>query len=323
MVIDSVIPVSLYGGTQRIVVWLGRALHELGHHVTFLARPGSSSDFGSVFTLDPSRPIDDQVPRDTDIAHLHSGGPLPERFPACMTLYTNGREAQTLPANTVFLSRRHAETHHGRVFVPIGLHPQEFGTAGPFETGKAFIFLAKAAWRVKNVRGAIRVARAAGAPLDVLGGTRLNFSMGFRLTLDPNVRFRGMVGGEEKNRFLRTARGLIHPVLWDEPGGAAIIESLYFGVPVFATPYGSLPELVPAHVGYLSASASELAEAAAHACQYDRRAIHAWWREHFTAAQMARQYLVHYEKILAGDTLHPGPIEAPATRHRELYPWRA
>ena len=31
---------------------------------------------------------------------------------------------------------------------------------------------------------------------------------------------------------------------WHEPFGIALIEALYFGCPVFGTPYGSLPEIV-------------------------------------------------------------------------------
>lgn len=321
MVIDAVIPALLYGGTQRIVVWLGRALHEMGHRVTYLARAGSTCDFAPVLTLDLGRSLDAQIPLDTDIVHVHTGGPLPAQFPACMTVYTNARTPQEFPANTIFLSCRHAEIHHAEAFVHVGLHPQEFGAVDLSQAGAAFIFLAKAAWRVKNVRGAMRVARAAGAPIDVLGGTRLNFSMGFRLTLDPNARFHGMVGGEQKTRCLRQARGLIHPVLWDEPGAAAVIESLYFGVPVFGTPYGCLPELVPPHAGHLSAHEGDLAAAAARATQYDRRAIHAWWQEHFTARHMARKYVEYYEMILGGKSLHPGPIHAPVTRHKELYAW--
>ena len=44
--------------------------------------------------------------------------------------------------------------------------------------------------------------------------------------------------------LLNASRGLIFPVRWHEPFGLAVIESLYFGCPVFATPYGALPELV-------------------------------------------------------------------------------
>ena len=54
---------------------------------------------------------------------------------------------------------------------------------------------------------------------------------------------------------------MIFPVRWHEPFGLAIVESLYFGCPVFGTPYGSLPEIVAPDVGVLSARASDLAEA--------------------------------------------------------------
>ncbi|MCB6745861.1 glycosyltransferase, partial [Anaerostipes hadrus] len=86
-----------------------------------------------------------------------------------------------------------------------------------------------------NVRGAIRVARRAGRPLEVLGGYRLNLKMGFRLTLDPNARFHGMVDDAGKAAILGRAAGLLFPVRWHEPFGIAVIEAMYFGLPVFAT----------------------------------------------------------------------------------------
>jgi hypothetical protein len=51
-------------------------------------------------------------------------------------------------------------------------------------------FLGKAAWRVKNVQGAIDVIkRTRTEKLIVMGGSRLNFKMGFRLTLSSGIRF--------------------------------------------------------------------------------------------------------------------------------------
>ncbi|MEF9931013.1 MAG: glycosyltransferase, partial [Bacteroidales bacterium] len=53
-----------------------------------------------------------------------------------------------------------------------------------------------------------------------------------------------MIGGEQKLNILKESKGLIFPVIWNEPFGLAITESLYCGAPVFGTPYGSLPELI-------------------------------------------------------------------------------
>ena len=96
---------------------------------------------------------------------------------------------------------------------------------------------------MKNVRGAIQIARQARRRLVVAGGYRVNLNMGPRITLDPNVCFRGMVGGDQKNRLLNQATALLFPVIWHEPFGIAVIEALYFGCPVFATSGERCPRL--------------------------------------------------------------------------------
>jgi glycosyltransferase involved in cell wall biosynthesis len=321
IVIDAKIPVLHYGGTERFVIWLGRALVARGHKVTFLAKAGSTCEFATVLPLDVCKPLDSQIPPDVDIVHMNTELAWPEKLPACQTIHGNTRESRTFHPNTIFVSQNHAVQHGGKAFVCHGLDPLEYGPPTLDQPGRSFVFLGKAAWRLKNVRGAIRVARKAGAPIDILGGTRINLSMGLRITLDPNARFHGMVGGEAKNALLRQSRGLIFPVLWNEPGAIAVIESLYFGLPVFATPYGCVPELVPEQAGCLSASASDLAEAARDLARFDRRAIHAWWSEQFTSDHMAIKYLMYYEQILSGENLHPEILKSPATRSKQLLDW--
>ena len=172
-------------------------------------------------------------------------------------------------------------------------------------------FLAKAAWKIKNVKGAIEIAQKSHQKLAVLGGTRLNFKMGFRFTIDPNVKFYGMIGGEEKNRLINQSKALIFPVLWHEPFGLAIIESLYFGCPIIGTPYGSLPELVPKEVGFLSNKKSELVtqlldspKGGTSYQHFNQKNCHEYATENFNAAQMAKGYLALYEKVLNGEKLN-------------------
>lgn len=320
--IDAVLPATLYGGTERVVFWLGRALHEMGHRVTFLARAGSQCDFAPVVALDPQQPVDAQIPADTDIVHVHSEALIPRTFPHCHTVHGNTRQPRSFGPNTIFVSRSHALNHGATAFVHNGMDGRDYGAPDLDHRGQGLVFLAKAAWRVKNVQGAIRVARLAGRPLDVLGGHRLNFKMGFRLTLDPNVRFHGIVGGAAKNTVLRQAGGLLFPVLWEEPFGVAVIEALYFGLPVFGTPYGALPELIDGHCGLLSNSAAALAEGAAQAARFERRAIHDHWQRHFTHRHMAGKYLRYYQQILSGQDLHASPVQAPAVRAGKLLAWR-
>lgn len=323
IVVNAHIPAFLYGGTERVVVWLGRGLQEMGHEVSYLAPKGSRLDFAPVHELDAERPVEAQMPAGVDILHLHSDLEWPRETPFCMTRHGNTHFARTFHPNTIFCSSKHARNHGAEAFVHLGLDPREYGEPD-FEARESarWIFLGKAAWKVKNLKGCVALTRSAGQQLDVLGGTRLNFKMGFRFTPDRHVHFHGMVGGEKKHRLMRAARGLLFPVLWDEPGATAVVESLYFGLPVLATPYGCLPEQVTPEVGVLSNSESELAEAARQAGRYDRRAIHEHWKNHFTYRHMAGKYAGYYERILDGETLHPAPIESPVVRRKNLFEWR-
>ncbi len=78
-----------------------------------------------------------------------------------------------------------------------------------------------------------------------------------------------MLGGEKKNQAIQNSQAILFPGLWHEPLGLAILESLYFGCPVFGTTYGSLPELISAERGFLSNSKSELVNAIRNAGNYD------------------------------------------------------
>ena len=314
------IPVFAYGGTERVVWDLGKHLVALGHKVSYLVPPGSHCDFAQVLPLRPDQPWDAQIPPDVDITHFQFDPHTLPSSPYVVTEHANARAPKPLPLNTVFLSQNHAQRYGSTEYVYNGLDWDAYGPVDFERPRSHYHFLGKAAWSVKNVRGAIAVARRAGVELDVLGGKRFNIKGGLRLTLSSRVHFHGMVGGGQKFGLLNASRGLILPVRWHEPFGLAIIESLYFGCPVFATPYGALPELVPAECGVLSAHAHELAEAV-RTNRFDPRACHEHVKQHFNAETMTRNYLTMYQRVLDGETLNAQPpvIQNPA---RNL-PWHS
>lgn len=304
----TVIPVTAYGGTERVIWDLGRALVDRGHQVTYLVEQGSSCDFAPVIIFNDRVDLRQQIPANVDLAHFHY---LPEpdldqhfERPYLYTEHGNSEERPPLPLNAVFLSRNHAVRHGSTQFVHNGLDWRHYGEVDFQASRHYFHFLGKAAWRVKNVAGAIDVARRAGQRLSVMGGHRLNLKRGFRFTWSPSIRFHGMVGGEMKCRLLNGSRGLIFPVRWHEPFGLAVIESLYFGCPVFGTPYGSLPELVAPGLGALTARAADLALAVRQCHTLDPRACHAHAVQNFSARVMARNYLHKYEQVLDGQRLN-------------------
>ncbi len=333
LVSNSKIPINTYDDAERVLWWLGKELVKMGHEVTFLAKKDSKCPFAPVLALDEKQELEAQIPSDTDLVHFHCEPKSPVSKPYLVTFHDNASEARSFDSNTVFVSARHAMQHGGAVYVHHGIDFAEYGTPVLGNKRMYFHFLGNAAWSGKNVRGAIDIATAAGSRLHVIGGTRVNFRKGLRITLSPSVRFHGILNPEGRNALLNSSMGLIFPVIWHEPFGLAAAESLYFGCPVFGTPYGALPELLGKKIydgngrkphsgsgtveafycdfGCLALKKSELLEAVRHADSYDRVKCHEYAREHFSAARMAGEYLKLYEKVLNGHPLH---TEAPTMK---------
>jgi len=321
IVSDSKIPAFLYGGTERIIWWLGKELVALGHRVTYLVKDGSECPFGEVIIRDVLLPVEQQVPEDTDVVHFQQPVGDFDKCPYIATIHGNYGAETVFPVNSVFVSKDHATRHNATAYVYNGIDAAEYGRPDFTIKRNYFHFLGKAAWRIKNVKGAIDVASAAGERLEVLGGSRLNLKMGFRFTPNLNVRFRGMVGGDVKNSYLTASKGLIFPVRWHEPFGIALIESLYFGCPVFGTPYGSLPEIVTEGMGILSDSVKELAEALKDADGYNRKACYEYVCDRFLADSMARSYVEMYERVLNGEQLNTKKPRLLAVDKDKFLPW--
>lgn len=323
---DTTIPVIAYGGTERAIWALGKELAGMGHDVTYLVKKGSSCPFGRVLPLDMQQPLAAQIPEDIDVVHFlfEIKEDIPK--PYIITLQGNSDKPKTFDPNTVFVSKNHAQRHGGEVFVYNGIDLDDYGKPDTTNPRRYFHFLAKAAWRVKNVRGAIEIAQRAKERLHIIGGYRVNFSMGFRVTFSPYVRFHGMLGGEGKNAVMQFSKGLLFPVLWHEPFGIAIIESLYFGCPVFGTPYGSLPELLNCHpdgqseFGFLSAKKAELVDAVKAAEDYDRQRCQDYVADNFSSLQMSKAYLRLYEQVLNGRPLHKKAPEMTEIQQEKFLP---
>jgi hypothetical protein len=71
LAIPKILSVIRYGGTERIVWWLGKELSASGHKVYFLVKPGSFSEFATIIPYRNDVPFNRQVPADVDVVHLH------------------------------------------------------------------------------------------------------------------------------------------------------------------------------------------------------------------------------------------------------------
>ena len=302
---NAVLPVSKYGGRERALWWLARELNKRGHQISLLTPKGTVCPFARVLEFDTNRSTDSQIPEDVDLVHIHYS--LKEeifRKPYIVTIGGNGKLNEEYAINSVFLTQNHAKRHGATAFVFNGLDLDEYGKPDLNNHRKHVHFLAKAAWKVKNVKGAIYMARKSKLKIEIIGGSRLNIKMGFRLTLDPNAHFNGMQGGERKYDIIRTSEALLFPVLWHEPFGIAMIESMFYGCPVFGSPWGSLPEIVTEEAGFLSTSYKAHIERLKEVETFDRKKIHELVCDRFSAKTMTDGYLAYYEKVLNGQTLN-------------------
>jgi len=307
IVYPGIIPVKLYGGTERVIWYLGKELAKLGHKVSYLCNENSTCPFGDIIPIDKTKEFVEQIPGDIDIVHFNFTPKNIEllKKPYLITIHGNSKNTNAYDLNTVFVSKNHAERNGSDSFVHNGLDWSDYAKPNLQQARKYFHFLGKAAWRVKNVQGAIDVIKATKLErLKVLGGKRFNIKMGLRLTFSPRISFEGMVGGEKKDQLIGHSKGLVFPVKWHEPFGLATIESLYFGCPVFGTPYGALPEIVIDEVGFLSNKKETLAEAIENSNEFSRQICNEYAVENFNSKKMAMAYLQKYEMVLGKKTLN-------------------
>jgi glycosyltransferase involved in cell wall biosynthesis len=192
-----------------------------------------------------------------------------------------------------------------------GIDWSDYGTVNLTKKRAGYHFLGEAAWKVKNLKGAMTVTKALpGEYLEVLGGYRFNFKMGMRFTFSPKIHFKGMVDDVQKKQVIEQSKGLLFPVTWHEPFGLAVTESLYFGSPVFGTPYGSLPELITSDVGFLTNNATTLINYLKDNPVYSPRICHEYACDLFNSKIMAEAYLKKYETVLNGQPLNTNAPQA-------------
>jgi glycosyltransferase involved in cell wall biosynthesis len=297
------LPVKGYGGTERVVVALVRALAVLGHRVTLVALPGTRVREATVIAVSAKTLTAADVdlarllPPGADILHAFFQLKRAPSHPFVQTLEGNLRPGAPVPPNNIFVSRDHARRSGRDVFVYNGLDPGDFVFRSVKDDFDLFLGRLHSA---KGYRWAIAGAQRSGHRLLLAGGWRPSFRR--------NIKFVGEVDGRRKAELLAGARCLWMPALWPEPFGLTTIEALFSGTPVLATHWGALPEVVSSEVGALGDTIDELVAAAAMIHTRDPAACRAHAERHFSHLVMAEEYLRMYRCLLDSGALPPGRV---------------
>ncbi len=310
----SEVPVMHYGGTERVVEGLCRAFLTLGHRVTLIALKGDGppipgvhfkdlSVFGKRATADAYQEL---IPEDADIVHFHLPFNQDEVFkshPYVCTQHGNLRpdeDLKLLPKNTIFVSRNHAERHGRKSFVYNGLDPERIPLSiQSLDSRKYFAFLGKASLKRKGLHLAKPLAKKLGFPLHVGGKWGLGFW---------NTKYLGELDDVGKFKLLGGARGLLFPILWEEPFGLVLIEAMFAGTPVFALERGSVSEVLGLEGSqdlFIKASTIEELEEKMRNFHFscDPMAYRAYASKYFTHMKMSEAYLSYYERVIRGEAL--------------------
>lgn len=327
----KLLPPRDYGGVERVVLWLARGLIERGHEVWVAALEGSLLPPGARLLAMPANAkatdLKFHLPVGIDVVHWMAPpeANAAEELPctSLLTVHGNGKPGERFPVNTVFLSRDHARRHGAEAFVYNGIDPAEYRFLPDAQKENRLLFLSKTSWRVKNIRGALYICSQAGAQIQIAGGNR-PWALRLRAAFSARQSWIGPVSGLQKAELLSSARALLFPVLWPEPFGLVVIESLMSGTPVLASNHGSLPELVTPETGVLLPVPSTpqgerawidevrrvVSQGVTGTPRWSAEACRARALAHFHYLKMAEGYETAYKRIIAGERLQSN---APVT----------
>jgi glycosyltransferase involved in cell wall biosynthesis len=178
---------------------------------------------------------------------------------------------------------------------------------GP-EPGDALLWIGRMN-AVKGAHRAIAAARAAGVPLVLAGPVQPGQEEYFTREVEPHlaepdVRYVGEVGGEEKQRAYADARAVLVPIRWSEPFGLVMVEAMACGAPVIAFAEGAARELVAeGDTGFLVDDEAGMAAAIGRLDEIDRERCRASVAERFDLPTVVPAYERVYERAARREVL--------------------
>lgn len=296
----SVLPPKNYGGIERVVMTLATQYQQLGHEVVIACAKGSKiPDFETLHLPEnyASQAAQSWLPAGIDFLHSHEPLRIRPKIPFLVTIHGNGQVGEPFWPNTNFLSQSHARNHSASRYVYNGIDINDY----PLESKKGdyYVFLAKASWRIKNLKSCIDFVHDVGSRLEVIGGTGRSTA---------RVRYRGLIGEREgKLEILSRAKALLYPTNWNEPFGLAVVEALACGTPVIASMNGAMPEVVGKEAGVTCQTYRDFVQAAKSIETISHETCRRWVEENFTAEKMTKSYLQLINEILNSGELKQKP----------------
>jgi glycosyltransferase involved in cell wall biosynthesis len=340
LTVDPEIPVPprLYGGIERVVDSLARALKQRAHTVALLSHPASTSavDVRFAWPGATSRRLVDSLRNAStlrrvtkefkpDVIHSFSrllyllavlDSPVPrimsfQRLPTRRTIAASARLAGDRLAFTGcsdFIRKLGQQGGGEWVSIPNFVEVDCYTPRLEVDDGAPLVFLSRVE-RIKGTHMAIAVARRTGRRL-LIAGNRVEGDEHERYWSEQiaphlgrdGIEYVGSVDDSQKNELLRAAAALLVPIEWNEPFGIVFAEALACGTPVISCPRGALPEIIrQGREGFLASDLEQLCEAVRRLPEIDRRECRRRAETTFSAAVVSAAYERLYRRRLTGE----------------------
>ena len=323
------VPPERYGGTERVVDALARALVDAGHEVLLAAASDSTCPVSQVPGFGPSRPEEIGLTLSelthvvkayrgmggVDIIHDHTlAGPLYAHRPPDIPVITTIHGRFTAQSAELYRAMQRdtsiiAISNDQRSMLPdlnvaaVIHHGLDLSTVSVGEGHGGYACFVGRMCPDKGLMEAVAVAREAGIPLKIAAKMQAKDEQDFyreivKPALGPQEEFLGELSDPEKYELMGGAVALINPIQWPEPFGLVMIESLATGTPVVATPMGAAPEIIKhGKTGFLG-EVCDLAGYVDAAARLSRADCRQSVDEYFSAGRMAAEHVDLYSRIL-------------------------
>jgi glycosyltransferase involved in cell wall biosynthesis len=157
----------------------------------------------------------------------------------------------------------------------------------------------------KGVHLAIEAAKKAGEKLIIAGRNDdedLSYFNNFvKPYINDNIEYVGEIDFREKIALYRGAKATLFPILWNEPFGNVMIESMACGTPIIAFNRGACREAIKNNVSGLlvkDGNINKMAEAVNNINKISRKETREWAKSKFSNQIIIDSYEEVYRKIL-------------------------